>query len=170
MSPEQMKMLFGVLLLVLGASFAHKAFISIVQGKCWVWTGFLPITVVSPAFVHIPPGKNSLVKEKQGMWVHMVVGPIMLIATLLSLAAGADLVGLPGTESANKVLTLLSKDRGAVIVFDQDNYKFSFPGLARAGGKLKGMFFGPKINERADEKLLPDGSPGSYSDAQQGVQ
>lgn len=167
MSPEQIKMLIGVLLLILSASFAYKAFMSIVHGKVWIWTGFLPFTLVSPWLVHLPPKPNSLTKEVQAMWVHMLIGPLMFVTMLLTLVAGSDLVGWPGSELANKLFTANNPDKTPAIQFDKDHYRYSFPAMARAGKKLEKMVFHTKVFEEEKDKLLQGGPTGSYAQASQ---
>lgn len=169
MSSEQTHMLIGIILLLLSASYAHKFFMSAVQGKCWIWTGFLPFTIVSPLLLHIPPKPNGLSKVVQGMWVHMVMGPIFLVVFLLTLVAGADLVGWPGTYFANKLLTAANRDHTDAISFNKDTYRMTFPAIAKGAQKLQRQFMGSRVGMKKEDELLQGGPTGSYSQAQESV-
>lgn len=162
-------MLIGVLLLIATLSFGYKAFLAMVQGKVWIWTGFLPFTLISPWLVHLPPKENSLTKEVQGMWVHMVMGPLMFVTTILTACAGADLVGWPGSESVNKAFAAINPDKTPAIVFNQTRYTYSFPAMAKAGKKLQTMLFSSSIELKQKDKLLQGQPTGSYNDAASSV-
>ncbi len=125
----------GLLVLVLGCSFAYKCFQAAVLGKMTYWSGFLPLSVFSPLFTHLPAAKNSLVKETSGLWVHLLMGPIFFIISILMLCAGADLVGLPGTDSLNYIINGGDQDAPLAVTYDK-RYTFRFPFLVRAGTKL----------------------------------
>lgn len=94
----------GVFLVLLGLSYAYRFLLAALWGKMWYWKGFLPITIVSPLFIHFPPGKNSLIHTKQDWWVHIVLGPIFFFASVGCLAAGADQLGYDGTNKVNNLV------------------------------------------------------------------
>src|ERR1700722_12213997 len=95
----------GIFLLLLGVSFTYKAFLANIKGKMSYWEGFLPFTMISLFTVHLPGSKNSLIKSTEGLWIHLIMGPVFMIVAIMCLGAGADLAGLPGTATANWVLS-----------------------------------------------------------------
>src|ERR1700677_3291640 len=103
LSPH-VQLLVGVLLMVLGISFIWKAFQAMIKGRVKYWDGFLPFTIISPWIVHLPAGKNSLIKWNEGLWVHLIMGPLFMFSAILCICAGADLTTLPGTATLNLVL------------------------------------------------------------------
>lgn len=135
--PPQGQIIAGVLIMILGVSFAWKAFQAMVKGKLKYWEGFLPFTLISLFTLHGPSGKRSLIKETEGLWVHMVMGPIYLITSVLVLCAGADIANLPGTMLLNTVLQ--GGKAGTAISFDK-HYGYKFPILARALPVFKKLF------------------------------
>lgn len=117
--------LLAIVFIALGMSFLYKFGLAAVFGKTAVWEGFLPITIISPFFIHLPAGKNSLIKNVHNAWVQMVLAPIFFLVALVLLASGADRLGMPGTEAINYVLTLGNTDAPAAITYDRTNgYKF----------------------------------------------
>lgn len=127
-------------LLILGGSFLYKSFLAIFWGRTRYWHGFLPISLVSPLFIHMPSTERSPIKTTHQWWVHIVLGPLFLFLGLGCLAAGADLLGWEGTKSVNKILVLgqdhiVDKDGHSrpvqpPIVFDRDR-GYSFPMFQR---------------------------------------
>ncbi|HEY9719883.1 MAG TPA: hypothetical protein V6C69_20555 [Trichormus sp.] len=149
----------GIFLLLLGVSFTYKAFLAIIKGKMSYWEGFLPFTMLSPFTVHLPGSKNSLIKSTEGLWIHLIMGPVFMITAILFLGAGADLAGLPGTATANWVLSGGRNDQQ--ITFDRRT-GFRFPIIARVGPQLAKLF-GKKIDLGEKDLLYKDN--GSLNDA-----
>ena len=135
--PPQAQIVLGVLVMILGVSFGWKAFQAMVKGKLKYWEGFLPFTLISLFALHGPSGKRSLVKETEGLWVHMVMGPIYLITSVLVICAGADLANLPGVSTLNLVLN--GGKAGTAVSFDK-KYGYKFPIFARAQPIFKKLF------------------------------
>ena len=108
----------GMLIIILGFSFGYKTY----------RTGFLPFTVVSPWFTHLPASsKKSLTKTAQGLWVHLLMGPIFLVCTVLCFAAGTELMGLPGIKTLNWVLVGGQEGKASCVAFDKrSGYRFPF--------------------------------------------
>src|SRR5580658_6629792 len=107
----------GIVLILVGFSFFYKFLLASIKGRMKYWSGFLPFTIMSPFILHTPTtSKRTLVRETEGLWIHLLMAPIFLICGALCLGAGADLAGLPGTAAVNWVL---SGGRGTEeIVFD----------------------------------------------------
>lgn len=150
----------GVVLMLMGAGYLYKAFIAIVQGRLWYFSGFLPFTIVSPWFVFAPPDErksNSLAKVKDAIWVPIFFGPIFVICSILCLSAGADLANLPGTSTTNRILTSWTSDKTPVIVFDKKHYKMQFPAMVKTANKISKMFFNRTVEIKEQDKLLPAG-------------
>jgi len=158
-------MLFGLFLIVLGGSFSYKFFMASVLGRLTYWRGFLPLTIISPWFTHLPPGKRTLVKHTQGLWVHILMGPIFLICAALCFSAGADYIGLPGTETMNYILNGGNITRPTCVTFDKTHFRFGFPLLVRSGTILGKKIDKFQIDEKEDQKLLHDNNH-SYSEQQ----
>jgi len=149
----------GIFLILLGVSFTYKAFLAIIRGKMAYWDGFLPFTIISPFTVHLPGTKNSLIKSTEGLWIHMIMGPVFMITAILCLGAGADLAGLPGTATANWVLS--GGKNTQQITFDRHT-GFGFPIIARVGPQLKKMF-GTQMGLKEKDQMYKDN--GSLNDA-----
>lgn len=134
----------GFALFVLGISFAWKFVQAAFSGKVEYWAGlqhfgflFSPITLfISPLFCHLPYNpNNSLIQMRQSLWVHLVFGPVFFIAALMCMCSGADLMGIPGSNSLNYVLTCGRSDVPPFILyspppetalFDMGQYRFPF--------------------------------------------
>lgn len=172
MSFDHIKLLVGAIVLVLSGSFMYKAYVAGILGRTYIWTGFLPLTVVSPFILHLPPGKRSLVKQVEGMWVHMLMGPIFFVIALVGFTAGADLMGWPGTDMANKLLTMGQADKQPAIVYTGKAAStpigylrsYQFPGAIRAYAKLAKLC-SVEINMKQQDKLIQQPT-GSYNEAQ----
>jgi hypothetical protein len=143
----------GVILIVLSFSFAYKTYLALIKGRLLYWDGFLPATILSPWILHLPPKnpKNSLSKYKEAMWVHVVMGPVFLISSLLCLGAGIDLIGLPGTRMINLAIAGGKEGRPPAIVFDKKS-GYRFPIIPRTANQL-GKMFGGKIGLAKDQQL-----------------
>jgi len=144
--------LIAIVCIVFGLSFAYKAAVAIFLGRTLYWAGFLPITVFSPFFCHLPPGKNSLVKENRAWYVHVLLGPIFLLTSLFLLATGSDIFGLPGTQTLNQLLTLGKHDVPPAIVYEKGT-GYKFPILVKAGDTIYKFLTSPL--EMNPEKRLP---------------
>jgi hypothetical protein len=142
---------FGVLLIIVGASFGYKTWQALIRGRMLVWHGFLPFTIVSPFLTHLPPGKNSLVKWKEAMWVHVIFGPVFFIVMVLCIGAGIDFVGLPGTQTLNDLLTGNKAGAPPAIVFSKRT-GYQFPFIPRASAHF-GKLFGGRIGLNDKDKL-----------------
>jgi hypothetical protein len=165
----------GIIVILLGISFAYRFIRASVLGKVNYWAGFLPISIVSPLLIHIPPppsppvgkrstgvhpvtGKRSLIREATGFWVHIVMGPIFLILSILFLTAGFDLVGLPGSETLNLILNGGNRLAPTAVTYDK-RYTFQFPIFVRALKKFGKNVDTAQIPLPADKKLLNDPAP-----------
>jgi hypothetical protein len=133
----------GVFLIVLGCSFGWKCYQALIKGRLLIWRGWLPFTLISPFVNHLPPGKNSLLQWKEAMWIHVVMGPLFFFLMVLSIAAGIDYVGFPGTEAVNSAMTGGRLGAPPAIVFNKrTGYAFPFVPHAVAhfskllGGKI----------------------------------
>lgn len=144
------------LLLALGGSFLYKAVLAIFWGRTRYWHGFLPISLVSPLFIHLPSSPRSPVKTTHQWWVHIVLGPLFLFLGLGCLASGADLLGWEGTKCVNSLLTLGQdhvKDKDGkvravrpLIVFDRER-GYSFPMVKRLRKHFVKVFNQPVFKE-----------------------
>lgn len=159
--PAHLDIVVGYLMIVLGLSFCWKSFQAMVKGKMRYWDGFLPFTLISPFTLHLPAGKRSLVKETEGLWIHMLMGPIFMFCAILCIAGGADLANLPGTATLNLALNG-GKVGTDAITFDKHS-GYRFPIMAKAGPIFKKMFASDLgISER--DKMVPQNN-GSLNDA-----
>jgi hypothetical protein len=131
----------GSVLIILGLSFAYKSYLALVKGRVLYWQGWLPITLISPWLVHIPPKdpKNSLSQYNEAAWVHAIVGPLFVATSVLCLAAGTDLVGLPGTKMLNLAITGGRPGASDFLTFDPKT-GYHAPGLNRTGISLSRIF------------------------------
>lgn len=130
------KLVGGFAMFCIGVSFCWKFFQAAFLGKLTYWSGlekfgfiFIPITwILSPLMVHLPyDPKNSLIKEQQQLWVHLVWGPVFFVFSLMFMTSGADLMGLPGSTSLNTILTLNRSDVPPCIVYTPPfHYRFPF--------------------------------------------
>jgi hypothetical protein len=144
----------GILLILVGLSFCYKFFLASVLGRVSYWAGFLPLTIVSPFMIHLPAGKKSLIKRTHGLWVHIVLGPAFLCCAVLSLAAGADLAGLPGVDTLNWILNGGDYSKPQAVRFSHVNYALSFPILTRAGARLSKSIDKFQLPEQEKDKLV----------------
>lgn len=140
-----LKVVGGFLIFLLGLSFAYKFYLASFYGKVNYWSGleafgvwnmfswiFIPLTVlVTPLFVHTPPRENNLIKSRTAGWIHLFWGPIFFLLSLLFVVAGADFMGLPGTQFMNLVLTCGRTDVPPAITY-QPPFTYKFPILKKA--------------------------------------
>jgi hypothetical protein len=166
MNQDQINMIVGILLMVMGLVYFHKSFMAGVQGKMWYWQGFLPFTLISPWIVVFKPKENSLCKEKEAMWVHAFFGPAFFCSAIIALSAGADMANLPGTATTNKLFTMFLPDKTPLIVFDKKHYRMQFPAVVTTSKKLAKLFFANTLGLSQKDDLTPFQS-GSYADAMQ---
>lgn len=155
---EQLGIGLGVFLMLLGLGYLFKAYVAIAQGRFWYWTGFLPLTVISPWLIFNPPDdrkSNAIAKSKDTIWAPLFFGPVFTVLSVLCVSAGADLANLPGTSTTNRVLTSWTSDKTPVIVFDKKHYKMQFPAVVKTANKLTSLIFGVKMNIHEKDKLLP---------------
>jgi hypothetical protein len=166
------KTLIGIVMIVLGLSFAWKGWCGCVMGRFYYWTGFLPLTAISPWCIHLPPGKRSLVKTKEGMMAHMFMGPSFFLCSLLLVCAGSDMLGWPGTTTLNLVLNGMDPNKPTAISFDENTGRYAFPIFKKSGGTLYKKLFESKMDEDKTpwgtkiDKVLPQQS-GTMDQAQQ---
>lgn len=166
MSQDQINMVAGIVLMIMGCVYFHKSFMAGVQGKMWYWQGFLPFTLISPWIVVFPPKENTLCKVKEAMWVHAFFGPVFFASAVVALSAGADLTGLPGTKTTNWMFTYFLPDKTPLIVFDKQHYRIYFPAVVTTSKKLAKLFFGNTLGLKGNDDLTPfSQQSGSYSDA-----
>jgi hypothetical protein len=131
--------LAGVLLMLLGVSFAYKFYQAALMGKVNYWAGlenvhwiFHPITVfITPLFVHTAPKETNLIKTRTAGWVHLLFGPFFFLTSLMMLVSGADMLHLPGTEAMNFVLTCGNPNIPRAITY-QPPFTYKFPILKKA--------------------------------------
>lgn len=158
--PQQI--FIGVMLIIIGCSFFYKMWQAMVKGRVQYWSGFLPITIISPWLIHGPQGKRSLIKEAEGLWVHMIFGPIFLITTVLTLGAGCDLAGLPGTKLLNYLLT---GGKGNIAVEFDRHTGYRFPIFNKVGPVLAHIFSTEVGMKEKDALLHGENKQGSLNDA-----
>ena len=165
MSDPVWSKVIGVILIVLGFSFFYKSWVALIKGRMLYWDGFLPATIVSPWVVHIPPKnlEKSLTKYKEAMWVHVIMGPVFFITAILSLGAGIDMVGLPGTKMINLAFSGGREGAPPAIIFDPRT-GYRFPIIPRAATQLS-KIFGGKIGLSAKDQLYDSSGQPSYQDA-----
>lgn len=157
----------GALFVILGLSFVYKGWNATVLGRIHYWSGFLPFTIISPWLIHIPPKdpKKSLVKQREGLFCHMVIGPLFFLTAAPFLVLGSDLItNGNGTNFANLVLNAGDKSKPAAIIYKPPVF-YSLPIAGRAGKKIE-KIFQSQIYEDESKKLLP-GSPQSRQTAEQ---
>jgi hypothetical protein len=143
----------GVLLILLGGSFCYKAWNATVLGRIHYWSGFLPFTLVSPWFIHLPPGERSLIKTKEGLLCHMFVGPLFFLTAIPLLVVGADLTGLPGTKTINFIVNGGDNGKPPAITYSPP-LGYNFPLAARSSKKIE-KIFQTQIYEDPNNALLP---------------
>ena len=117
--------IIGVISILLGLSFLYKFWNAFIMGRCHYWDGFLPITIISPWFIHTKPKKNTLIKTKYGLICHALVGPLFFVTAVPLLVLGFDIVGMKGTDCTNYVLNVGNSGKGPAIVYSAPvNYHF----------------------------------------------
>jgi hypothetical protein len=147
----------GMVIVILGISFTYKFYQATLLGKCTYWTGFLPITMISPWLTHIPStSKRSLTKTAQGLWVHLLMGPIFLICAVLCFAAGTEIMGLPGMNTLNWVLNGGNTGRATCVAFDKHS-GFRFPFLKRSSEVIGKRISKVQLGIKAGDEMLPSG-------------
>ncbi len=151
MSP-QASLAVGIALMVLGVSFFYKAVVAIVSGRMPYWSGFLPLTIISPFLIHLPGSKNSLIKFAEGMWVMAIMAPTFLVLSVLCALSGAEYAGMPAVECVNSALHG-GTDGSALIAFSKTR-GFAFPLLAHSSPALKRVF-GTSIEMESKHELVP---------------
>ena len=161
----------GIIVTLLGISFAYRFYRACVLGKVNYWAGFLPISIISPLLIHtLPPpppptGKRStgtnkkvlpkrtLIREATGLWVHIIMAPLFLILSIVFLTAGFDLMGLPGTDALNYLLNGGNRLAPRAVTYDK-RYTFQFPIFIRAINKFGKNVDTAQIPLPADKRLL----------------
>lgn len=158
--PQPAWIAIGALLIILGLSFCYKGWIATVLGRAHYWSGFLPFTIVSPWFIHLPPSERSLIKVKEGFVCHAFIGPLFFLTALPLIVAGLDLTGLPGTKTLNFILNAGDSSKPAAVVYSPPlNYQFP---LAIRAGKSIAKLFNVQIGEDEKKRLLPKDRQSSY--------
>jgi hypothetical protein len=156
------KIAIGILVIIVGFSFIWKGWQGCVMGRFSYWAGFLPFTLVSPWLVHLPQGKRSLVKTKEGMLAHILIGPSFFLCAVLCICAGTDLVGLPGTKTLNHIINGGDEGKPTSISFNENTGRYDFPLAKRASEKFYKQVFEHRISDDKDffgrkiDKMLPD--------------
>lgn len=157
--------LVGVFLMVLGVSFFYKGYVATVKGRVDYWSGFAPFTLVSPFVLHLPKGKNTLIKTSEGLWVHVVMTPAFFLCSFFCLVAGAEYAGLPGAKFVNLLASGFKKDSGSIVFNPRTG--FAFPIFVRSAPTLAKMFNSQMgLNEKDQLLNQETRSAGSYNDAQ----
>jgi hypothetical protein len=106
--------------------------------------------LISPWLIHLPPKGRSLVKTKEGMMAHMVIGPSFMFCAVLFICAGADLVGLPGTTTLNLIVNGGNQSAPTSISFDENTGRYNFPIVTKSWNKVYHHFFEAKVSEDHD--------------------
>jgi len=143
--------IIAIVCIALGVSFAYKFIQAAFFGKTQYWEGFLPISIISPFFIHLPAGKNSIIKTAHNGSVQIVLSPIFFLTTLVLLATGAAQMGMPGTESINSVLTLGRTDAPAAITYDKAT-GYHFPIVDRTVKAFYKVLTQPVLEEKKPEE------------------
>jgi uncharacterized membrane protein len=145
--------LTGVLLIALGLSFFWKSILALFLGDVTYWSGFLPITLISPLFIHLPPKEGTLIKKTRAFWIHFTVGPLFFFLSLALMSAGADQLGLPGSQAVNWVLTMGKPNAPAAITYSRSGgYKLNF--LKTMGDAIVKAATGKVLEEQGEKKKL----------------
>lgn len=152
LTSPQASLALGVVLMAVGVSFFYKAVIALMKGRMEYWTGFLPLTIISPFLIHVPGSKNSLIKFAEGMWVVAVMAPIFLVLSVLCMLSGAEYAGMPAVENMNTALHG-GTDGTAVIAFSK-THGFAFPVLAHSSPALK-RIFNSSIDLDSKQEIVP---------------
>jgi len=153
--PDPVWTALGLLAASLGFSFLYKGWNALVLGRIHYWSGLLPLSLLSPFLIHLPTGKNSLIRTKEGLLCHMLVGPLFFLTALPLLVLGADLLGLGGTGFANQVLNIGSASKAPAIVYSPPIH-YDFPIVARSSQRMN-TILNNKLPEDATKRLLPAG-------------
>jgi hypothetical protein len=162
-----LRLVMGFAILVLGLSFAWKFYQAAFLGRVAYWTGlekfgflFAPITLfISPMLCHLPyDPKNSLIQERQQLWVHLFFGPVFFVSALMCMTSGFDLMKLPGSTCLNTILTLGRRDIPQCIVYTP-------PGDTQLIGQYKLPFVkkATKVVLRALVTKVPEDKKNSYN-------
>src|SRR4029078_7244888 len=100
--------------------------IATVLGRVHYWSGFLPFTIVSPWFIHLPPSERSLIKIKEGLVCHALIGPLFFFTAIPLIVAVMDLVGLPGSVGLNFILNAGDSSKPPAITYSGP-LRYQFP-------------------------------------------
>lgn len=159
--PQPAWIAIGVFLIILGLSFCYKGWNATVLGRFHYWSGFLPFTIVSPWFIHLPPSERSLIKIKEGISAHAFVGPLFFMTAIPLIVCGMDLTGLSGTKAINFVLNAGDYGKPPAVMYSPPlNYQFP---LAVRASKSIAKLFNVQIGEDESKKLLPTGTTQTQS-------
>lgn len=150
--PQPAWIAIGVLCIILGFSFLYKGWNAVVLGRIQYWAGFLPLTIISPWFIHLPAKENSLVKNKEGLFNHVIVGPLFFLTAVPLIVLGTDLCGLPGAASLNFIVNGGDKSKPASILYSPP-LNYQFPIAIRAGKQID-KIFNTQIYEDPHKQLL----------------
>ncbi len=158
--PQPAWIAIGVVLIILGFSFCYKGWIATVLGRVHYWSGFLPFTIVSPWFIHLPPSERSLIKIKEGLLCHALIGPLFFLTAIPLIVAGLDFTGLPGTQGLNFVLNAGDSSKPPAVTYSPPmNYQFP---LAIRASKSIAKLFNVQIGEDPNKRLLPKDRQSQY--------
>lgn len=146
MTTSPVSIIIGIVSVALGLSFAWKCFTAVSKGKYYQWKGFLPIDVISPFFIHLPPGKRSLIVEVRDWWIPMIYGPVFFLCSIFLLTYGLDEMGMNGTRNINWLITF-GQDITPVIYRSGDG-KYSFPIFVKAGQQVSDSITKPTIDSK----------------------
>ncbi len=152
--PDAGWVFIGIIMIILSLSFMYKGWQGAILGRCWYWAGFLPFTLVSPWFIHIPPKDpaKTLIKRKEGLLCHILIGPLMFCTAVPLLIVGCDLAGLPGTDTANLILSGGDSSKPSSIVYTP-RLSYRLPIMARIGQQLW-KIVASQVSEDKDRTLL----------------
>ncbi|MDZ4834971.1 MAG: hypothetical protein SGJ27_14435 [Candidatus Melainabacteria bacterium] len=151
--PQPAWIAIGILLIILGLSFCYKGWNAMVLGRIHYWSGFLPFTIVSPWFIHLPPSERSLIKTKEGLLCHALIGPLFFLTAIPLIVAGLDLTSLGGTKALNFVLNAGDSSKPEAVRYSPPlNYQFP---LAVRASKSIAKLFNVQIEEESGKRMLP---------------
>jgi hypothetical protein len=150
----QASLVVGILLMLLGSSFLYKAAMAGTRGTMQYWSGFLPLSLISPFVLHLPASKNSLVKRAEGLWVYLLMAPLFGFTAFFCLMAGAEFAGMPAVNTFNQAVH--GGRAGAPVILFSASKGFSFPvlGSTPVSNLMKALNI--PINLEPSQQMVPE--------------
>ena len=152
LTSPQASLAVGILLMLLGVSFFYKGVCALVKGRIEYWSGFLPLTIISPFLIHLPATKKSLVKPAEGAWVLTIMAPLFFILSFLCTLSGAEYAGLPAVETVNTALR--GGNSTVPVISFSKTHGFAFPLFAHSSPALAKVF-NSSIGMDAKQEIVP---------------